>query len=205
MENERVRDVYDRVAPRYDRGIRLVEKLLLGDGRRWVCAQARGDVLEVAVGTGRNLPDYPEGVRLTGVELSPAMLNVARQRAEVLGRAVDLRLGDAQALEFPDASFDTVVFTLALCSIPDDRAAIAEAGRVLRPGGTMLLLEHVRSPLRSVRAIQHLLEPLFLRLAADHLLREPLEHLMAAGFEILQQERSRLGVVERVSARKPSA
>jgi ubiquinone/menaquinone biosynthesis C-methylase UbiE len=176
-ETERVRSIYDKMADRYDGMIRLSEKLFVGDGRRWVCAQAHGDVLEIAIGTGRNLPLYPQEVHLTGVDVSPAMLAVARQRANRLGRAVDLHVGDAQVLDFPDASFDTVVCTLSLCTIPDDRRAVAEAVRVLRPGGWLLLLEHVRSPIPVVRAVQRLLEPLCVRLQADHLLRDPLDYL----------------------------
>lgn len=202
-ETERVRRLYDRVAPRYDRLIRLPEQLLFGDGRRWVCSRARGDVLEVAVGTGRNLPFYPASVRLTAIDVSPAMLRRAETRARRLGRAVILRHGDARTLEFPAGSFDTVVFTLALCSIPDDRAAIAEAARVLRPGGAVLLLEHVRSPVRPVRAVQRLLEPLFLRFGGDHLLREPIDRLRGQGFAIRRVERSRLGIVERAAACRP--
>ena len=79
------------------------------------------------MGTGRNLRHYPHGVNVTGVEFSPAMLEIARKRARQLGREIDLRVGDAQALDFPDASFATVVSTLALCTIPDDRAAVSEA------------------------------------------------------------------------------
>ena len=80
---------------------------------------------------------------------------------------------------------------------------MAEARRVLRPGGALLLLEHVRSPLRMVRAFQGLLEPLFVRFGADHLLREPLQHLWAEGLDIRRVERSRLGIVERVAVSKP--
>jgi ubiquinone/menaquinone biosynthesis C-methylase UbiE len=137
--------------------------------------------------------------------VSPAMLEIARTRARELGREVDLRVGDAQALDFRDDSFDTIVCTLSLCTIPDDRAAVAEARRVLRPGGRFLLLEHVRSPLLPIRVAERLLEPLMLRFEADHLLREPLEHLRAEGFEVERLERSKLGIVERVAARKPSA
>lgn len=129
-----------------------------GGGREWVCAQASGDVLEIALGTGRNLPYYPSDVRLTGIELSPMMLELARKRAADLGRQVDLRLGDAQALDFADQSFDTVVCTFALCTIPDERQAVAEAYRVLRPGGRFVLVEHVRSPWLPVRAVQRILE-----------------------------------------------
>ena len=201
-ETERILRLYEREAHRYDRQMQMFERLLFGGGREWVCSQAEGDVLELAVGTGRNLPHYRDGVRLTGVELSPAMLEVARARASELGRDADLRVGDAQALAFPDQRFDSVVCTLSLCTIPDDRAAVAEAHRVLRPGGRFLLMEHVRSPLKPIRVAERLLEPLLLRFAGDHLLREPLDHLRAEGFEIERLERSKLGVVERVAARK---
>ncbi len=203
-ETERVRCFYDSVADRYDTSIRLFEKLLFADGRRWVCAQARGDVLELAVGTGQNFPHYPMDVRLTGIDLSPAMLGVARGRADELGRDVDLKVGDAQALDFPDARFDTVVATLALCTIPDDRRAVAETWRVLRPGGLFLLLEHVRSPLLPVRMVQRVLDPLCVRFSADHLLREPLDHLRAEGFVVEHLERSKWGIIERVAARAPT-
>lgn len=203
-ETARVRRLYDAMAGRYDRAIALAERLLFADGRRWACEQAAGDVLEIAVGTGRNLPFYPRDARLTGVELSPAMLAIARRRARGLGRAADLRLGDAQALDFPVASFDTVVCTLALCTIPDERRAVAEAARVLRPGGRLLALEHVRSPLRPVRAVQRALEPLAVRWQADHLLREPADAARAAGLAIERLERRKWGIVERLVARKPA-
>ena len=158
---DEVRGYYDKTASRYDRQIALFERILFGDGRRWVCSQAEGDVLEIAVGTGRNLRHYPPGVHLTGIELSPEMLAIARRQAESLGREADLRVGDAQALEFSDETFDTVLFGLCLCSIPDDRRAVAEGVRVLKPGGRMLLLEHVRSPTWIVRAGQRPQERLY--------------------------------------------
>jgi ubiquinone/menaquinone biosynthesis C-methylase UbiE len=132
------------------------------------------------------------------------MLAIARDRAAELGREVDLREGDAQALDFADESFDSVVITLALCTIPDDRKAVQEAMRVLRPGGHLILLEHVRSPLLPVRAIQRLVEPLTIRFEADHLTRDPLDYLTEEGFAVEQVERLRLGWVERVIARKPA-
>src|SRR2546421_12344807 len=126
-ETDRVRRIYEKEAPKYDRQIAFFEKVLFGDGREWVCSQARGDTLELAVGTGRNLAHYRPDVRLTGIELSPAMLEIARGRARELGREVDLRVGDAQNLEFADESFDTVTCTLSLCPIPDAGTAAAEA------------------------------------------------------------------------------
>ena len=152
-EKELVRGVYEKEAPKYDRGMRFFERFILGDARRWACSRAEGDVLELAV-------------------------------------------------EFDDESSDTVVCTYALCTIPDDRKAVAEAGRVLRPEGRLLLLEHVRSPLLPIRVGQRLLEPLTLRFEADHLLRDPAGYLPEQGFEIETLERSKWGIVERVVVRK---
>jgi ubiquinone/menaquinone biosynthesis C-methylase UbiE len=204
-ETERIRKLYDKEAGRYDGQMRFFDRVLFAGGRQWVCSQARGDVLEIAAGTGRNLAHYPADVRLTAIELSPEMLAIAQRRATALGRDVDLRLGDAQALEFPDASFDTVICTLALCTIPDDRRAVAEVRRVLRPGGRFLLLEHVRSPVRAVRMVQRALDPIAIRFEADHLLREPLEHLRDEGFVLDRFERSKVGIVERITAHAPAS
>jgi ubiquinone/menaquinone biosynthesis C-methylase UbiE len=201
---QRLRRYWDNHARSYDKQIAFWERRLFGDGRQWVCAQATGDVLEVAIGTGRNLSYYPTGVRLTGVDFSPAMLELARRHADQLGRTVDLRLGDAQVLDLPDASFDTVVCTLSLCAIPDQRRAIAEMRRMLRPGGRLLLLDHVAAAPRPARAIQWLLERITVPLGGEHLRRRPLRQVQAEGFQIEQRERSKLGIVERLVARKPA-
>ncbi|TMK27478.1 MAG: class I SAM-dependent methyltransferase [Actinobacteria bacterium] len=188
----------------YDRQIAFFERILFGDGRAWVCSQARGRTLELAAGTARNLPFYPPGVEVIGVELSPEMLARGRERARRLGHPADLRLGDVQSLEFDDDSFDTVTCTLGFCTIPDTTTAALEAYRVLRPGGQLLMLEHVRSPVRSVRAGQRLLEPLAARFEADHLLREPLDYLPGVGFQVDEVKRSKWGIVERLRAHKPA-
>jgi ubiquinone/menaquinone biosynthesis C-methylase UbiE len=204
-ETDRVRRIQDKQAPRYDRQMGVFDRILFAGGREWTCSRVTGEVLELAVGTGRNLPYYPAAVRLTGIELSPQMLKIARERAEELGRDVDLRIGDAQALEFEDHSFDTVIVTFGLCTIPDDRGAVIEAHRVLRPGGRLVLLEHVGSPSLAVRALQRALDPLSVRLAADHFIRDPLDYLGNVGFEIDSVERLKWGIVERVVAHKSGA
>jgi ubiquinone/menaquinone biosynthesis C-methylase UbiE len=155
------------------------------------------------VGTGLNLPHYPQQVPLTGVEWSQPMLGIARHRARELGRAVDLRLGDVQALEFPGASFDTVVCTFSLCGIPDDRQALREMDRVLRPGGLLLLADHVEASRWYTRAAQRVIELVTIPLGGEHFRRRPITHVQALGYAIERHERFKLGVVERLAARKP--
>lgn len=198
-----LREVWDRYAPRYDRDIGFFERVLFDGGREWVCSQASGAVLEVAIGTGRNLEHYPAGVEVTGLDLSPVMLGIARERAASLSREVSLHEGDAQALPFADASFDTVVCTLGLCGVPDEHEAIAEMHRVLRPGGKLLLLDHVGSHHRLVHFGQSMLEKLSVRMCGDYQTRRPLLLLEQAGFVVHRQERLKLGSVERVAAVKP--
>ena len=200
-ETARVRTVYDKAARKYDRS----SMKLPAGGRSWLAGQVRGQTLEIGIGTGRNLEVYPADLALTGVELSPAMLEIARARAGQLGRTVDLRLGDAQALPFADASFDTVVFCLSLCSIPDAARGFGEGVRVLRPGGRIVALEHVRSPNPVIRFLERIAEPITVRFQADHVLREPLDFAVARELRIVSVERFRLGLIERLVTEKPTA
>ena len=201
--NQRRAAYWDKQAGRYDREMNFWDRHLFGESRPWACGRAVGDVLEVAVGTGRNLSFYPDGARLTGVDWSPAMLGIARERAAALGRDADLRQGDAQALEFPDESFDTVLCALGLCAIPDDRRAVTEMARVLRAGGRLLLVDHVAASTSALRAVQWLYERITIPLAGEHFRRRPAAYLAELGFLIEESERFKLGVVERVCARKP--
>jgi ubiquinone/menaquinone biosynthesis C-methylase UbiE len=202
-DTRRWQQYWDRKSNGYDRQMGFFDRRLFKDSRDWVCRRADGDVLEVAIGTGLNLAHYPAGVRLTGVEYSPAMLALARRRAAEQGRQVDLHEGDAQALQFPDASFDTVVCTYGLCAIPDDRRAVAEMWRVLRPGGLLLLADHVAGSSRPVRVVQRLLERVTVPQASEHFLRRPHDIVREFGFHIEARERFALGIVERLAARKP--
>lgn len=200
--NDRIRGFYDGAAGGYDGWMRLYEAVLLGDRRRRLCARARGRTLEIAVGTGLNLPHYPHGIALVGVDLSAGMLARARERARSLGIDVELRLGDAQALDAAPDSFDTVVATLVFSTIPEPARLAAECRRVLRPGGQLLVLDHVRSRRRWVRALEQALDPLASRLAAVRLVRQPLDDIRAAGLTIAHQERSRAGIIEEIVATK---
>ena len=201
--NEFRRTAWNKMAPTYDRRIGFVERYFGPEHRSWICSQAEGDVLEVAIGTGLNIPLYPDEVRLTGIELSPEMLVIARRRAADIGRDIDLQEGDAQALPFPDASFDTVVCTYSLCNIPDEGLAVAEMKRVVRPGGKLLLLDHIRSSITPVYWVQRAIEFVTVRMDGDHMTRRPLAQVKALGFDVVARERSKAGIVERIVAVKP--
>jgi ubiquinone/menaquinone biosynthesis C-methylase UbiE len=195
---------WDKKSGSYDKEMGFWDRVLFGDSRRWACSQATGEVLEVAIGTGLNLPEYPDDVRLTGIDLSAGMLDIARDRSRGLDRSVELQTGDAQALPFDQATFDTVVCTFGLCAIPDVEAALDEMARVLRPGGRLILVDHVASTSRLARGVQRALEVVTVPLGGEHFMRRPSVGVRARGFALEEVERFKLGLVERLVARKPS-
>jgi ubiquinone/menaquinone biosynthesis C-methylase UbiE len=201
--DDRRRQFWDRQADSYDRQMRFWERRFFGDTRKWIAAQASGDTLEVAIGTGLNLPHYAADVRLTGIEWSPRMLELARRRAADLGRTADLEIGDAQALRFADDSFDAVVCTFSLCAIPDEHRAVEEMVRVLRPGGLLLLADHVEAAPWYGRVLQRALDVVTVPSAGEHWRRRPIRHVEALGLPIERHDRFKAGVVERFAARKP--
>jgi ubiquinone/menaquinone biosynthesis C-methylase UbiE len=198
----RQRRVWNKAAPGYDKQIAFFERIWFGGGREWIGARARGRVLEVAIGTGRNLPHYDSEASVSGVDLSPEMLALAREHAAELGREADLREADAAHLPFPDASFDTVVCALSLCSIPDPERAITEMHRVLVPGGQLLLLDHIGSTWPPLYGAQWLVERLTGRLSGEYQTRRQLPLVEAAGFVVEESERLKAGTVERIRASK---
>jgi ubiquinone/menaquinone biosynthesis C-methylase UbiE len=193
---------WDGKSRNYDREMQFLDRKLFGNSRAWACGQATGDVLEVAIGTGLNLPLYPDDVSLTGIDLSDCMLAIARGRAERLGHPVTLRRADAHDLPFETGSFDTVVCTLGLCAIPDHDKALREMARVLRPGGRLILLDHIASSSRAIRGLQWLTEKITVPMAGEHFLRRPAEMIDALGLTVENRERFKLGLVERLVARK---
>jgi ubiquinone/menaquinone biosynthesis C-methylase UbiE len=205
--NAKVKKSWAKQAPRYDKQIGFFERRLFGRSHRsWACSRASGDTLEVAVGTALNLPYYPDDVRLTGLDLSPEMLAVARERAAEVGREIELHEGDAHALPFEEGSFDTVVCTYSLCNIPDPQRAVDEMKRVLKPGGKLITVDHIRAAVKPVLWLQKAIEFFSARLEGEHATRRPLEQVKAADFEIVERERlAPAGVIERLVALRPDA
>ncbi|HJT03477.1 MAG TPA: class I SAM-dependent methyltransferase [Pseudonocardiaceae bacterium] len=203
-QRARWRRAWDRHARTYDPEMRFLDRVLFGDTRSWICQQATGEVLEVAIGTGLNLEHYPPDLNVTGIDLSQEMLAIARRRADDLGRHVELRVGDAETLELPSAAFDTVVCTFSLCGIPDHHRALAEMTRVLRPGAALLLADHVVSSNLALRVGQRLAELVTVPLLGEHFRRRPIEQVRTAGLRIERHERFAAGLVERLRAREPA-
>ncbi|WP_423861327.1 class I SAM-dependent methyltransferase [Arachnia propionica] len=200
MRTERVRRYWDRTATRYDERVARVEERYLVPSRRWVCERAVGEVLEVAVGSGLNLPHYPPEAKLIGVDLSEGMLQLARRRAATARCEVELLRTDGSRLPFEDESFDAVVCTFSLCGFPDPRAGVEEMVRVLRPGGSLLLADHVGSTNPFIRLGQWALQAITIPTEGEHWTRRPKRHVKALGLPIVETDRLHHGIIERLHA-----
>ncbi len=154
-----------RTARLLDLGMRGADRAGLKRARMRIAGRATGDVLEVGIGTGSNLRVYPDDVVVHGIDVSGPALSIAAERAVSAGRQVTLSVADAGALPFADDTFDTVVVTFVLCSVGDVDRSLREARRVLRPGGTIRLLEHARAGQPLIAALQDRIAPVWARVS----------------------------------------
>jgi ubiquinone/menaquinone biosynthesis C-methylase UbiE len=191
---------YDLFARYYDCVEGVPSLLGLSKLRQQMMKQASGRVLEVAVGTGKNLPYYPPDCRIIAADLSREMLNVAQKRAAKLSMDVSFLLADAEALPFPDETFDTVVSSLSTCTFPDPVAALKEMARVCRPTGKVLLLEHGRSDREWLARFQDRTADRHARQLGCHWNRNSLDLVRRAGLKINKAQRVFFGVFNQIEA-----
>ena len=195
---------YDRIAPLYDLMEALIERWRFGNWRERAWSLVTGPwVLEVGVGTGKNVSHYPPNVHITGVDLSDKMLDRARRRVERQGSPVMLFQMDAQALKFPDDVFDSAIATFVFCSVPDPILGLQEIARVVKPGGRIVLLDHVRSENPLLGRLMDWLDPLVVRLMGPHINRRTVKNVRRAGLTIERVEDVGAGgIVKLIVARK---
>ncbi len=188
----------EQIPPLYDAMCWVLEKTGLERWRQWLVDGARGRVLDVGCGTGRNLPRYSKDVFVVGLDPSREALAKARERAP----NVPLVRGSAEALPFRAGAFDTVVSGLVFCSVPDASKGLAEVKRVLSRDGALRMLEHVRSTSRLGAWFQDKVQPAWTCLAGGcHPNRDTEGAVVAAGFEIQDEGRRAEGNMRRFEAR----
>ena len=203
QETKRTRTRYQRISQVYD-GMEILPERRYISWRERLWSQVKGpEVLEVGVGTGKNIAFYPAGVRVTGVDLTPGMLDRAHKRAAILNREVTLLLGDAQNLDFPDASFDSFIANFVFCSVSDPVRGLRELGRVVKPDGQIFLMEHVRSDKPVVGALMDILNPALVRVTGANINRRTVENVRRSGLLIERVEDLGLGdIFKLIVARK---
>lgn len=194
---------YDRIAPVYD----LVEwgmELRFANWRRELWSRlAGGRILEVGVGTGKNLRFHPTAAEVTAIDLSPGMLWRAHRRTEKLGSQARLEIADVQRLPYEDQTFDAAVATFVFCSVPDPVRGLREVRRVLKPGGRLLMVEHVLSEFPGLRRVMRWLDPVPFHIWGAHIDRETVNSVKAAGFKVNEATNLSLDTVKRIEAVNP--
>jgi ubiquinone/menaquinone biosynthesis C-methylase UbiE len=190
--SERVREIYQRYAANYDASLR---SNTLETMRANLFARATGDVLELGIGTGATIKHYAGISSLTGLDLSEAMISKAREKTSDVAFKTDFHVKDFQTLEFENASFDTVTSSLGLCGISDPERLFLEIRRVLRPGGKLLALEHVRPPNAFLGLLADTINPVWDHFVGCHPNRKTKDLLEQAGFRANVLERRYLGIL----------
>lgn len=201
-QSEKIRNRYNRAAKFFDLSEKMMEMGKMSEWRKAVWQQAKGKVLEVGVGTGKNIEYYPENVVVTAIDFSEKMLDRAKERAKRLNRKVDLLQMDVQALDFPDEAFDTVITTCVFCSVPDPVKGLQEIKRVCKNDGQIIMLEHVRSKHPITGLLMDLLNPLVVRIVGANINRNTVENLKKAGLKISIENDLMSDIVKRLICSK---
>jgi len=197
---------YDRQAGLFDFWEAPIEALAFKRLRKRLWSGVHGArILEVGVGTGKNLPYHPEGSRSVAVDLSPRMLRRAARKADRLGRDVDLVLADAQRLPFRDGAFDAAAATFVFCSVPDPVLGLREVRRVLRPDGSLHLMEHVRAGNRVVGRLMDLINPVAVRLMGANINRDTVGNVQKAAFEPDDVKSRMFGILKLIRGKVPQS
>lgn len=192
---------YNRIAFIYDLMEAPMERLRFAKWRQMVLDRVKGHrVLEVGVGTGKNLRYYPIDIEITAVDLSPRMLRQARRQSRMLGMDARLMEMDVQKLAFLDNCFDTVVATFVFCSVPDPVEGLKELHRVCKPNGRLVMMEHVRPVNKALGIIFDLFNPFVVRMMGANINRRTLDNIKKAGWQIQTEKKLSSDIVRLIEA-----
>ncbi len=202
-DNAAIQKRYNRIAP-YFEGLEAVMEGLVFKGWRKKCwGKAQGHhILEVGVGTGKNFDYYPNDARITAIDFSKEMLKRAAQKQTRKNIAVELDLMDVQSLYFADNSFDTVIATFVFCSVPLPLKGLKELYRVCRPGGQVVLLEHVLSSKPALAWVMNFINPLFLASVGANINRNTLKNVQACAFSSVHVDERSGDIIKLIVAKK---
>lgn len=196
------RDKYDRNARWYDVAEFLSEVFLYVPWRRLLFKKlGNWELLELGVGTGKNLKWYPKGVNATAIDFSEKMLEHAKRRAVKAGQSIDLRHMDVQKLEFKKNSFSNILATFVFCSVPDPIKGLQEVRRVATPGAQFLLLEHVRPKNKALGRLFDWLNPMIVNRTGVNINRRTVDNIRQAGFQIELEKNLFFGIFKLITAR----
>lgn len=178
---DKIKRRYNRIAGIYDLLDQPME-MFFSDKRKELIAEANGNILEVGIGTGKNIPFYPKEVKLTGIDFSEKMVQIARKKAQNYSDIRILQM-DAENMDFNDNSFDTVITSCVFCSVPDPVKGLKEIRRVCKSGGKIYMLEHVRSEKKVVGELMDVFNFIPLNLYGANINRRTYNNLLKAGFK----------------------
>ncbi len=183
-QTETIKQRYNRISGVFD----LMDRMIREKWREDLMKHVNGNILEVGVGTGSNLKHYPLDVEVTGIDFSPGMLQKAREKADKLPQHVELMEMDAQQMDFPDNTFDTVVSTCVFCSVPDPVQGFKEIRRVTKPSGRIIMLEHMRSDHELRGKVMDFLNPIGLHIVGANINRKTMDNIRQAGMRVENEE-----------------
>lgn len=198
--DRRTQRKWDEASRNYDL-FTFADDRRLGPDKRRLFAKVAGATLMVAAGTGNDFKFFPPGLRITAIDISPKMLEQAKKKAAQYAGTIELREMDVRHLDFADAAFDTVVTVCTFCSVPRPIAGLRELRRVLKPGGQLLMFEHVRSAIGPLGIMMDLITPIVSRFGPD-LNRDTVGNVQKAGFRVRAVENVYLDIVKIIEAVK---